>query len=111
MRQRISGYSDRMSRHVDPGAVGKAGIQHGDVDLRPGHPDPRLVRAGCLGHHLDVALGVEQGHDAAPHDLVIVQQEDTNRLHGTLLSVDPAGLSSPRPSDTSPVHTSTGISC
>ena len=67
-----------LAAHLDAVAVGQAHVEHGDVGLVAG------MRAGLLGgarlaDHLEVVLGLEQLAQAAPDDLVVVEEEHPDR--------------------------------
>jgi hypothetical protein len=59
--------------------VGEANVEKGNVGTRRG--DPAECRRGRVGFadDFDVVFGLEQLAYAAPHDLVIVEQEDPRR--------------------------------
>src|SRR5690606_25146031 len=74
---------------LDAVAVGEPHVEHDDI--RPRHLDLRegAAHLARLADHLEVALGVDEVGDAAPHDLVVVDEEDAD--HGVLLSGAPTG--------------------
>ena len=81
IRQATSGIRDRISRQtLDPVAVGQAHVEHGHVRPQRRDPGQRGGRGARLADHLDVRLGLEQVAHAAPDHLVVVQQEDPDRL-------------------------------
>ena len=60
---------------LDAVALLQADVEHGDIRVERVHASHRLLGGGRLADDLDVALGLEQVADAAPHDLVVVEQE------------------------------------
>ena len=64
---------------VDAAAVGQPGVENGDVRRGGRDAAQRLGGGAGLTDHLDVVLGLEQVGDAAPDDLVVVEQEDPDR--------------------------------
>ena len=68
-----------------PGRGGSLDIGHAEIhdhDVRPQlvrQPDPHAATGG-LRHHLDVGLHGEQRRESRPEEIVIVNDEDANRL-------------------------------
>jgi hypothetical protein len=70
--------------------VGQAHVQHGHGRIEGVDATHGLACGGGLPHDLD-AVGFEQIADAAPDDLVVVQQEHGDRtVHAETLPVAPA---------------------
>ena len=67
---------------VDAAAVGQPGVEHGDVGAQRRDPGRGLPRGAGLADDLDVAVALEQVAQPAPDDLVVVEQEDADRLAG-----------------------------
>ncbi len=68
-----------LSAHLDPVAVGQADVEDGDVGLEVAdHLEP-LHRGPGLADDLQVVFGLEQRAQAGPHQLVIVEDENSNR--------------------------------
>ena len=65
---------------VDAGAVGQPAVEDRDVRTQRGDAPAGLLGQAGLADHLDVALGLEQVPQPAPDHLVVVEQEDPDRV-------------------------------
>jgi hypothetical protein len=67
--------------------VGQPDIENRHVRTQRGHPGQRRRRGLRLADHVDVRLGGQQGPDAAPEDLVVIDEEDADpaRVPGVLI--------------------------
>ena len=91
MRQATSGIARTdLAAHLDAVAVGESDVEHRDVGTGRRDAAERRCRGVGLADHLDVVLGLEQLAHAAPNDLVVVEQEDADRVgvgrHGVSVS-------------------------
>ena len=88
----------------DAVAVLQPDVEHGDVGIeRRDAPHGLVLGAGLADDH-EVGFGLQQVTHAAPHDLVVVEQEHRHRsatASPSLAPRDPSGRSSHRPSVTS----------
>jgi hypothetical protein len=82
--QRLDVRVDRadLPAHVDAAAVGEPAVEHRDVGPERGDPRHRLDRGAGLAHDGDVTLALEQVPQAPAHHLVVVEQEDADRVGG-----------------------------
>ena len=78
-----------VAAHLDAAAVGQAHVEHGDVGM--GERDARAGRLGRAGlaDHLDPARRLQQVTHAAPHHLVVVDQEHPHDSISSACSVSP----------------------
>jgi signal transduction histidine kinase len=60
--------------------VGQADVEHGDIGTRRRDSGQRLGSGSGLADDFEVALRLEQLLDAAPDDLVVVEQEHPHRI-------------------------------
>ena len=82
MRQRISGWFERMSRHTStPSPSGRRTSSTATSGAHGWEAPQRLVGGARLAHDLDLALivGLQELADAAPDHLVVVEQEHSDR--------------------------------
>ncbi len=63
-----------VAARLDAVALLEADVEDGHIRIERVHPTNRLLGGRRLADDLDVTLGLEQVADAAPHDLVIVEQ-------------------------------------
>ena len=91
MRQRIEGAAGLdLAADLDAVAVGQPHVEDGHVGLELPDELQSLFRRARLADDLHVALAVEQRPQAGPDELVIVEQEDTDR-HRANNGTAPAG--------------------
>jgi len=65
---------------LDPAHAGHAHVHQDQVGGQLLDPGQRLLAVGGLTHHLDVLLGLENHLEAAPEQLVVVGDDDSNGL-------------------------------
>ena len=58
-----------------PVTVGQPDVQHRDVGHQRRDPGQRRLGGAGLADHRDVGLGLQHVLDAAPDDLVVIEQE------------------------------------
>src|SRR5690606_16506117 len=63
---------------LDPRTVGKPGVEHGDVGTERGDAVRGIHGRARLTDDLDVAGGLQERPDPLTHDLVVVEQVDTD---------------------------------
>lgn len=71
-----------LAAHFHALAVGQADVEDGDVGAQGGDPGQRLGGRARLAGYGDVVLRLEKPGDAAAHDLVIVEQKNTEMVTG-----------------------------
>ena len=67
-----------VAAHLHPAAVGQAHVEDGHVGAERRDPAERLGDGAGLPHHLEVVGRLEQGPQAGPDDLVVVEEEDAD---------------------------------
>ncbi len=76
-----------VATRFDAVSVLEPDIEHGDVGVERMDPSDCLLGRRRLADDDDVPLGLEQVADAAPHDLVVVEQEHCDALGLRHLSI------------------------
>ena len=67
-----------VSADLDPAAIGQARIEQGDVWSGGRNASQRLYGISGFPNDLDVISGIEQVREATPHQLMIIQDEDSD---------------------------------
>jgi len=69
-----------LSTDLNAVTIGQTDVEHGDIGTRRRDARHRLARGSGLAHHFEVAVRLEELLDAAPDDLVVVEEEHPHRI-------------------------------
>ena len=87
----------QLAAHLDTAAILEADVKDCDVRLGEWDPHQRVGSGGRLAHDLDVRVAFQQDPDALANQVVVVQQEDSDR-HAAIVPA-PMAVGATRSSD------------